>query len=82
VPRVAGIKDPTTYLLTDEESQKELNSIRKQAHGPPPKPKFGSGACISSYTRAPHQQCPKPATPRVRIRYIPHRQGMRVMLRD
>jgi hypothetical protein len=56
VPRVAGIEDPTTYLLTEnEESQKGVNSIPTKAHRSLPGPKFGSGACISSYTRAPHQ---------------------------
>jgi hypothetical protein len=52
VPRVAGIEDPTTYLLTENgESQKKANSIPTKAHGSLQKPKFGSGACISSYTR-------------------------------
>jgi hypothetical protein len=68
VPRVAGIEDPTTYLLTkNEENQKEVNGLPSKAHGSLPKPKFGSGACISSYTRDSHQWCSsKPATPRVR----------------
>jgi hypothetical protein len=47
VPRVAGIEDPTTHLLTEnEESQKKANGIPSKAHGLLPKPKSGSGACI------------------------------------
>jgi hypothetical protein len=56
VPRMAGIEDPTTYLLTEnEESQKKANSIPSKAHGSLPNQGFGLGNCISSYMRAPYQ---------------------------
>jgi hypothetical protein len=68
VPRMAGVEDPTTYLLTEnEENQKKVNSIPSKAHGSLPNQTFGSGACISSHTRAPYWQYSKPATPRARV---------------
>ena len=82
MPRVAGIEDPTTYQLTEnEESQKKVNIIPTKAHGSLTKLKFGSGACISSYTRAPHQLVLKTCDA-ARSHTIPYRQGMGVLLRD
>jgi hypothetical protein len=75
VPRVAGIEDPTTYLLTEnEESQKKANSTPTKTHGSRRNQGFGSGACITSYTRAPHQLVLKTCDA-ARSRAPPYRAG-------
>jgi hypothetical protein len=43
--------DPA-YVVIPQEETKKANGIRIQANGSPRNRGFGSGACISSYTRA------------------------------
>jgi hypothetical protein len=68
VPRVAGIEDPTTYLLTEnEESQKKANSIPTKAHGSLRGPKFGSRPATISRIMALPTTLPTQPKP---VRYV------------